>query len=190
MFVAIRQPKGNTMKILQKTLLTLLATSILSVSAQAAVSMGNGQPYVGLKAGQFQLNDSDLDEPTALGVVVGYKFTPSVGMEAEYIGSKEETVRLSGVDIDYDLKTYGLYGTYSYTFPSTDLYVKGKLGLAKTEFSAEASNFNSSSDSSESGLAGGIGLGYSVTPNIAIEGEYAFLASDVDLMTLGATYKF
>lgn len=178
------------MKTIQKTLLTLLAASIFSVSAQAAVSMGEGQPYVGLKAGQFQLDDSDLDEPNALGIVAGYNFTPALGMEVEYVGSSEESVTVSGVDLDYDFKTYGLYGTYTYAFPNTAIYAKGKLGVAKTEFSAEASDFDASSDDSESGLAGGLGLGYLVTPNIAVEGEYAWLASDVGLMTLGATYKF
>lgn len=178
------------MKTLQKTLLTLLAASVFSVSAQAAVSMGEGQPYVGLKAGQFQLDDSDLDEPTALGIVAGYKFTPAVGVEVEYVGSKEETITIDDVDVDYDLKTYGLYGTYTYTFPNTAIYAKGKLGIAKTELSAEASELDQSADASESGLAGGLGLGYSVTPNIAVEGEYSWLASDVGLMTLGATYKF
>lgn len=44
------------MKTLQKTLLALAAGSLLSMGAQAAVSYGNGytgQPYVGVKVGQF-----------------------------------------------------------------------------------------------------------------------------------------
>lgn len=178
------------MKILQKALLALVASSVLTVSAQAAMSYGDGQPYVGVKVGQFMLSDSELDEPTAFGAYAGYNFTPAVGMEVEYVGSTDETYTESGVNVDYNLKTYGIYGTYRYAFPNTSLYAKGKLGIAKAEIEAEASDFNLSDSDSETGLAGGIGLGYSVNPNIAIEGEYAYVAEDVSLLTIGASYKF
>lgn len=183
------------MKTLQKTLLALVAGSLISVGAQAALFSGagyTGQPYIGAKVGQFMLDDSDLDEPTAFGAYAGYNFTPAVGMEVEYVGSSEESISESGVNIDYDLKTYGIYGTYRYAFPNTALYAKGKLGFAKAEIDVEASAFGVSGSASESdtGLAGGIGLGYSVSPNIAIEGEYAIVAEDVNLLTIGANYKF
>ena len=178
------------MKTLQKTLLALVAGSLLSVGAQAAVSMGEGQPYVGVKVGQFMLDDSDdiLDDLTAYGVVAGYNFTPAVGMEVEYVGSSDKTINLAGTDLNYDLKTYGIYGTYKYDFPNSGVYAKGKLGLAKAEIEAEAAGVSVSDD--DSGIAGGIGLGYNFNPNVAVEGEWSYVAEDVTLLTLGATYKF
>lgn len=178
------------MKALQKILLTLAVGSVLSVGANAAVSMGQGQPYVGAKVGQFMLDDSDdiLDDVTAYGVVAGYNFTPAVGMEVEYVGSSDKTVNIEGVDLDYDLKTYGIYGTYKYNFPNSGVYAKGKLGLAKAEIEAEAVGVSASD--SETGVAGGIGLGYNFNPNVAVEGEWAYVAEDVTLLTVGATYKF
>lgn len=178
------------MKTLQKTLLALVAGSVLSVSTQAAVSMGEGQPYVGVKVGQFMLDDNDdiLDDLTAYGVVAGYNFTPAVGMEVEYVGSSEKTVNLAGTDLDYDLKTYGIYGTYKYAFPNSGVYAKGKLGFAKAEIEAEAGGVSASDD--DSGIAGGIGLGYNFNPSVAVEGEWSYVAEDVTLLTLGATYKF
>lgn len=178
------------MKILSKALLALVAGSVLSVSAQAAMSYGDGQPYVGVKVGQFMLDDDSdvLDDVTAYGIIGGYNFTPQVGMEVEYVGSSEKTVDLAGVNLDYDLKTYGIYGTYRYTFPNTDLYAKGKLGLAKAEI--EVSALGMSEKDSDSGIAGGIGLGYNFNPNLAVETEYAYVAEDVALLTIGANYKF
>ncbi|MEC5209817.1 outer membrane immunogenic protein [Psychrobacter sp. PL15] len=178
------------MKTLQKTLLALAAGSLLSVSAQAAVSYGNGytgQPYVGVKVGQFDLDVNNADDPTAYGVYAGYNFDPNFGMEVEYVGSDDADYR--GGDID--AKAYGAYGTYRYAFPNTALYAKGKLGIARTEVEAQSTNFglNNFKDSDTS-LAGGVGLGYAVNSDLSVEAEYDMLGSDLDLMTIGAHLKF
>lgn len=180
------------MKTLQKTILALAVGSFLSVGAQAAVSYGNGytgQPYVGVKVGKFDLDQSGASDPTAYGVYGGYNFDPNFGVEAEYVGS-DDADYYNG---DIDAKAYGAYGTYRYAFPNTGLYAKGKLGVAKTKvegnYLIKDSERKSVSDSNTS-LAGGVGLGYSVNPNFGIEAEYDKLGSDVDLMTVGAHLKF
>lgn len=180
------------MGISQKAVLALLVGCFMSAGAQAAVSYGDGQPYVGAKIGQFMIDEGELDDPTAFGAYAGYNFTPEFGMEVEYVGSSEESINISGVNVDYGLKTYGIYGTYRYVFPNTALYAKGKLGFAKAEINVEANGFGGSASDSDSdtGVAGGIGLGYLVNPNIAIEGEYAIVAEDIDLLTIGANFKF
>lgn len=61
-----------------------------------------------MKVGQFLVGDGDFDS--------------NFGVEAEYMGSSTADLRVAGVDLDYDLKTYGLYGTYRYTFPHTPFY--------------------------------------------------------------------
>lgn len=173
----------------QKALLALVVGCSMSAGAQAAVA---NQPYIGAKVGQFLVDADGFDDLTAYGLYAGYNFTPEFGMEVEYVGSSEESINLSGVNVDYDLKTYGIYGTYRYAFPDTALYAKGKLGFAKAETDMEASRFGVryTESGSDTGLAGGIGLGYSVSPNVAIEGEYAIIAEDVDLLTIGANFKF
>lgn len=180
------------MGISQKAVLALLVGCFMSAGAQAAVSYGDGQPYVGAKIGQFMIDEGELDDPTAFGAYAGYNFTPEFGMEVEYVGSSEESINISGVNVDYDLKTYGIYGTYRYVFPSTALYAKGKLGFAKAEINVEANGFGGSASDSDSdtGVAGGIGLGYLVSPNVAVEAEYAVVAEDLDLLTIGANFKF
>ena len=180
------------MKTLQKTLLALAAGSLLSMGAQAAVSYGNGytgQPYVGVKVGQFDLDVDGADKPTAYGVYGGYNFDPNFGIEAEYVGS-DDADYYNG---DIDAKSYGAYGTYRYQFPNTGLYAKGKLGVAKTEIEGNylvKDAERKSITQSDTSLAGGIGLGYSVNPNFSVEAEYDKLGSDADLMTVGAQLKF
>ncbi|MDA5132902.1 MULTISPECIES: porin family protein [Psychrobacter] len=180
------------MKTLQKTLLALAAGSLVSMGAQAAVSYGNGytgQPYVGVKVGQFDLDVDGADKPTAYGVYGGYNFDPNFGIEAEYVGS-DDADYYNG---DIDAKSYGAYGTYRYQFPNTGLYAKGKLGVAKTKVEGNYLSSNSSRNTysdSDTSLAGGVGLGYSVNPNFSVEAEYDKLGSDADLMTVGAQLKF
>ncbi|WP_367104774.1 porin family protein [uncultured Psychrobacter sp.] len=188
------------MKTLQKTLLALAVGSLVSVGAQAAITYGNGYtgtPYVGVKVGQFDLDTSGADDPTAYGIYGGFNFDPNFGVEAEYMGSD---------DADYyngeiDAKTYGVYGTYRYYVPNTALYGKAKLGVARTKIDGDSNElitnangdivrrFDSVSDS-DTRVAGGLGLGYAVNQDIGIEAEYDIVGSDADLWTIGAHLKF
>lgn len=175
------------MKTLQKTLIALAVGSLVSVGAQAAISYGNGytgQPYVGVKVGKFDVDLDGADDPTAYGVYAGYNFDPRFGVEAEYVGSSDADFGNG----ELDAKTYGLYGTYRHSFTNTGLYGKAKLGVAKTEL--EATNGNFSASASDTGVAGGLGLGYNVSPNLGVEAEYDFIDSDTNLMTVGAHLKF
>ncbi|WP_296242901.1 MULTISPECIES: porin family protein [unclassified Psychrobacter] len=177
------------MKTLQKTLLALAAGSLLSMGAQAAVSYGNGytgQPYVGVKVGQFNLDTDGASNPTAYGVYGGYNFDPNFGLEAEYVGS-DDADYYNG---DVDAKTYGLYGTYRYGFNNTPVYAKGKLGVARTEIDGDSRLPYASVSDKSTRLAGGLGLGYSVNPDFGIEAEYDIVGSDADLWTVGAHLKF
>lgn len=174
------------MKVLSKI---VLATAIIAGAtvANANVSYGNGamagQPYVGVKVGKFKV-DADIKDPTAYGVYGGYNFDQNFGAEVEYVGS--EDVKDGGVE--YNVKTYGVYGTYRYHFNNTPVYLKGKLGVAKAE--AEAKSALGSATADDTGLGLGIGLGYAPTANISLEASYDHVASDVDLYTIGASLKF
>ena len=201
------------MNTLQKTLIALATGSLMSVSAQAAISYGNGataQPYLGAKIGQYNPDGSDVDSATSYGVYGGLKFTPNFGLEAEYLTTSDETVESNSLaEVDYSGKVYGLYGTYDYVFPNTGgLYAKGRLGFAKNEIKVEgkaretiASQWeNGSSKVSDTGVAGGIGLGYNITPMASVEAMYNMYPTvkgdndtddlDVTGITLGAHLKF
>ena len=195
------------MKMLQTTVLALATASLLSVSAQAAVNYA-GQPYIGAKVGQYSpdVDDADdIDDATSYGVYGGYKFTPEFGVEAEYLTTSDEEVYDNALEkSEYSANVYGIYATYDYAFPTTALYAKGRLGFAKNEVNVDvtnkiSSNLNESFSESDTGVAGGLGLGYNFTPMVSAEAMYNFYPSidlgdgddfDASGVTLGAHFKF
>lgn len=186
---------GVFMKTVNKTLVALVAGSLLTVGANANVYQQNttAQPYFGVKAGQFDIDVNGADKATAYGVYAGYQFDQNVGVEAEYVGSEKADVNLttaSGATVPakYDAKSYGVYGTYKYNFANTPVYAKGKLGLARSEFEAETTGV--SRTNSDTGIAGGVGVGFKATPNFAIEAEYDYKSNDMNLWSIGANFKF
>ena len=189
------------MKTLQKAILALATGSLLTVSAQAAVNYV-GQPYAGVKVGQYSPEDGE--DATSYGVYGGYKMANNFGVEAEFLGTSDETLEDDAeVKIEYNGKVYGLYGTYDYAFPNTGLYAKGRLGVAKNEVKAtntfKPTGATEEDKYSDTGLAGGLGLGYNVTPMASVEAMYNMYPTieasnndDVDVsgITLGAHLKF
>ena len=195
------------MKTLQKTVFAVLAGSLVTVGAQAAVTYGNGmtaQPYIGAKVGQYDVDDAD-DEATSYGIYGGAKFNPNWGIEAEYLTTNDADAGKDGTESwEYNGQVYGLYATYEYAFPNTGgLYAKGRLGVAKNEIEVDYKDTafpedNEKYSESDTGIAGGLGLGYNIAPNAAIEVAYEwyptidFDGEDVDSngITLGANFKF
>lgn len=167
----------------------VLATAVIAVAttASANVNYGKsamaGQPYVGVKVGKFKV-DADVKDPTAYGVYGGYNFDQNFGAEVEYVGSSDVSVGSA----EYKVKTYGAYGTYRYHFNNTPVYLKGKLGIAKTEAQLKGP-LNNIKDS-DTGLSFGVGAGYAPTANIALEANYDRVASNVDVYSVGASLKF
>lgn len=181
------------MKTLNKALLTLVAGTFLSMGAQAAVTDMAGQPYVGAKVGAFMPDDegfNDLDNATAFGVYGGYNFNDKVGVEAEYLGSSDTDLDVGEFSGEYNLKTYGLYGTYRYQFENTPLFAKAKLGFANAEVEVDIAGSSASDD--DTAIAGGLALGYNLSPMVDMQAEWAMIGGDVDtnILTLGASYKF
>ena len=83
--------------------------------------------------------------------------------------------------------------------PNTALYAKGRLGIAKNEIEVdytdkEDSFYSYNASESETSIAGGLGLGYNITPMASVEVMYNMYPSvediDVDGVTLGAHVKF
>lgn len=181
------------MKMLNKTLLALATSSLLAVSANAMVSYGAnsvGQPYVGVKVGQIDIDvdNANADKATAYGVYGGYNFDQNFGVEAEYLGTDNADLTSATGRGEYDAKTYGAYGTYRYHFAGTPVYAKGKLGIAKTE--AESTSGNIVLDADKTSLAGGVGIGFQPTANFGIEAGYNYLNSDANMWGVGAHLAF
>ncbi|MDO4251494.1 MAG: porin family protein [Moraxella sp.] len=177
------------MKTLSK--ITLLGSGfVLAVSAQAAVSYGAsnaGQPYVGVKVGQADVDDLPKKAMT-YGVYGGYNFDQNLGAEVEFQGSDSKDYSVGNANLEYDVKTYGAYGTYRLNFNNTPFYAKGKLGVAKTDIEVKGKNFNYLDTSDKTGVAGGVGLGYQ-QGNFGVEAGYN-LAGDANMLNVGAHLAF
>ena len=191
------------MNTLQKALIALSVGALLSVSAQAAVNYA-GQPYVGAKVGQYSPDDVE-DDAVSYGVYGGYKFTPEFGVEAEYLTTSDTDAYEDAEEkSEYSANVLGLYATYDYAFPNTALYAKGRLGFAKNEVNVDVTDKDIASNSesfsvSDTGVAGGLGLGYKFNPMVSAEVMYNFYPTidfddgenlDANGITLGAHVKF
>lgn len=183
------------MKNLQKSLLAAAVFAVTAMGTNAAVTYGAGavgQSYVGAKVGKFDVDVAGVDNPTAYGMYAGYQFDPNFGAEVEYLGSSDADVN-NGTTETFNAKTYGAYGTYNYNFVNTPVYAKGKLGLAKVELKSSDGD-----KADKTGVAGGLGVGFGVNANLALEADYNFLPTvkedndkiDNKLWTVGAKFKF
>ncbi|MFB6348170.1 porin family protein [Moraxella marmotae] len=181
------------MKTLSKALLAVSASSLLAMSANAAISYGNSadaQPYVGVKIGQIDA-DQISGKNTAYGVYGGYNFDQNFGVEAEFVGTDSKKFHIGNAPVEGDVKTYGAYGTYRYNFMNTPFYAKGKLGIAKTEVDVKGrEGVAYSQNRDKTSLAGGVGVGYKPTANFGVEASYNYLSEDATMLGLGAHLAF
>lgn len=182
------------MKTFSKVMMVLMMSSVAVVSANAAISYGApglGQPYVGVKASQVDTKLVGAPKSMAYGVYGGYNLNQNFGAEVELQRSEKKTYQNDGFEYQYDVKTYGAYGTYRYHFADTPLYVKGKLGVAQTNLrdQSKSAGYNYTSGN-KANLAGGAGVGFAPNANFGIEASYNYLSEHANAITVGAHLAF
>lgn len=182
------------MKTLTKAILAIATTSVLAIGAQANVNYGTtSQAYVGVKAGQFNIDkiEGHKGDLTAYGVYGGYNFDPNTGVEVEYQSADSDKYKVGNTEYELKAKTYGAYGTYRYNLTNTPVYLKGKLGVAKTEVKDTAvSNGKISTETDKTNLAGGVGIGFKPANNFSVEATYNYLNEDASIWGVGAHLAF
>lgn len=185
------------MKLLNKALIALTATAVLATGANANVNYGSANTgvYAGVKMGQFDIDNVDghKGDLTAYGIYGGYNFDQNFGAEIEYQSADSDKYTVGNAEYELKAKTYGAYGTYRYNFGTSPVYVKGKLGVAKTEIedkgvSQASSLFTDKSD--KTGVAGGVAIGFKPTNNFGIEAGYNYLNKDANVWGVGAHFVF
>ena len=152
---------------------------------------GEGDVYGGVKAGIIMVDEDsvDIDDLTAVGLLVGFGLTPEISIEGEF------NVTVSGGDFEIgpfdgeiDVWTLAVYAAYR--APIADMvYLKGKLGVIYEDFEMSVSGFPSESDT-DTRFSGGVGAGLNINEQLSAEIEYTLLDDDAEYLSLGLNYIF
>ncbi len=164
----------------------LSAALLLAISPMLSHAGGY---YGGLKVGAMMNDVSGFDNGTNIGLNLGYAFDDygnGPAIEGEYTtGASNGDLNILGVTGDWDVDTFALYGAYRF---GGDLYGKVKLGYLNEH--ASASVPGASFSGTDNGASAGIGAGWQLSPQTAIEAEYTIIESDVNFLSLGFNYTF
>jgi OOP family OmpA-OmpF porin len=190
----------------------LIAASLV-VAAGALSSTVMAQGYIGVGIGQsdFKVDCAGTTscdkKDTGAKVYGGYMFAPNFGVEAAYFDLGKAKATGSEPDIgsfSASIKAdgYALYGVAMAPLDNFNVYAK--LGVASVKGKAEVSGSLGSLSHSQrhTGFAWGVGAGYEFTKNFGLRLEYERFkmknetsagddfSSDIDLISLGLTYRF
>jgi OmpA-OmpF porin, OOP family len=178
-----------------KTVKSLFAVAALAVAGGAlAQTPSLSSVYLGGSIGQAEYQDgcngvAGCDEKdTAWRLLGGYKFNQYFAAELGYHNLGEVSTPAGAVEgTAWELVGIGAY-------PLIDkLSAYGKLGLYRGELDGLGSK------ETNSDLTYGLGLQYDVLKNVGIRGEWqryakmgggAFQETDVDVLSIGAVYRF
>jgi len=184
------------MKAIKKTPLRSIALSAIIAATSFGSTLSHaedkGGPFfgksapgkwiIGGKIAKVDLNQADSVDVDAAGIVLGYEFARSIGnaggtstVELEYFTGDDDINSFAGANVDVEVANL----FFTYRSPGT-LYYKIKGGLSAADVTVSDS-LGGRSTASETGLAGGIGLGYRVGDLGVVELEYQADASDADL---------
>jgi len=146
--------------------------------------------YVGAKVGVMDPDINGMDEATNAGVVLGYTFggdgNISWAAEAEFTTTiSDGDIEVFGQKGDWDVDTQALYGVLRF---GSDIYGKVRAGYLREDVSASIAGV--SVDDDDTGFSGGLGAGWRMNENFAIELEYTFIEDDLDFYSAGLNYSF
>ena len=161
--------------------LTLLST-LISAPALAA------ETYLGIHAGQNDMDLPGVKASTAIGVFGGYSFNEYIAGELSYTDFGKADIEGSAVTMSGN--AIGLSAVGSWPF-NPQFSVFAKLGYASTRIEPSAGNSETKGD-----VTYGVGGQYNATKNIGIRLGYDnyrvgdTTTKDSALVTLAALFKF
>ncbi|MCP3958936.1 MAG: porin family protein [bacterium] len=168
---------------------TLIVMVIAAVFLAGAAQAAEERPwYGGVKTGVITLDEPGIGDLTQAGALFGYKFVNrdwgSFAIEAEYSDTVDAgNLSFPGADWEGEM----LAGCFVFRGPGKG-YLKGKAGYV--DVSAEVSAFGLSEDVNDSDYAAGIGFGWKLGKNAALEVEWtrAFFDEDLDFYSIGFNF--
>ena len=185
----------------------------ITVAAAGALTLvwnsANAQWYAGASFGQSKMKDASSqlvgtsfdDTDNAWKVYGGYQFHRNVGVEFGYINLG--TFKGSGGGLSDNWKANGINVSAVGTWPlANEFSLLGKLGFTRWSVDDKFSVGAASGSAKENGidLSLGIGAQYAFTKQWAVRAEYEVFKnvgkeattgkSDIDVLSIGAVYKF
>ena len=165
-----------------------ISAIVILLAMSPLISQAEGY-YGGLKVGAMMNDVSGLDSATNIGLNLGYAFEDygnGPAIEGEYTTSASDgDISINGQSGSWDVDTLAIYGAYRF---GGDFYGKVKLGYLHEDGSASGPGGTFSG--TDSGASIGIGAGWTLSPQSAIEMEYTVIESDVNFLSLGFNYTF
>jgi OOP family OmpA-OmpF porin len=191
---------------------TILATLGFAAAAFAGAAFAQATQetgaYAGLAIGQAKSKDacsgvigtgiSCDDTDTALKIFGGYQFMRYLAAEAAYTDFGKANASGGGVTADIKSHAWELVAVGSYPIGTSGFAPYAKLGLYRGETKL-SSNVGISAKESNTDLTYGIGVRYDFMRNFAVRAEWQRYGdvgggnvgkSDVDVLNIGALYKF
>lgn len=156
-----------------------------------------GKWMIGAKAAVVQNGTTGFDDSANIGLLIGYEFARPIGFDGTASIEIEGTTSFSDGDIDpdsifgtggdWDADTIALY--FAYRTPGT-VYFKGKLGVIRSETTANVAGESVEDD--DAALSWGVGLGLRLNEQFNAELEFTDDTGDTDLslISLGGNFLF
>ena len=171
-----------------------IAIAVLLSAFVAAPAVAASENFIGVKTGQMLVDAPGTDDITSIGVIYGRSFDKNLSIEGEFnygIAGGDVNTGFAGVTGEVNVWTLAAYGAYRYPV-SDKVYLKGKLGLLYESVEAKASGFGItvSDTATDSGLSYGIGAGFDISKELAVEAEYTIIEEDINYLSAGLHYKF
>lgn len=156
------------------------AGALMAGMAVAPAAMAD--MYFGVNAGPMMIDGASFDDPVNAGVLIGKEWgvvAGDIGVQAEFTTTIEDgTLVAFPYAYPVSIDTQAVYAAFRTAGP---VYVIAKAGVLREEVDIGGLS------ESDSGLAGGVGIGFSV--GVAqLELEYTLVEEDVAYASLGIRF--
>lgn len=148
-------------------------------------------PYIGVSSGKLKL---DLDAPfndfddTTHKIFVGYQINNRVAIEAHHT-QMDGSTNIAGFNTDIDVKAAGVSAVFT-PFNTKRIIPFGKIGVTKVRAKAEIPASGLSRTVSATGASAGLGVIVPINKKFKLRAEYEKFDSDVDMLSIGASFHF
>lgn len=186
-----------TLLLLLFAAMPIFADDMKKAMEPAVVHTDAGPFYAGIMVGQYEIDDSPLDDSgfsvdddgKLLKVVGGYDIVEGLAVEGAYTRYEEIDVDFFGTDVGEidDIFSISLRGIAEYKPNNLGVFAGIGGAYMSAEFAGE--------EEDEIVLTFNVGATYDVSDRVSLRGEYEYFDEgddfiEVDAFSIGATYQF